>query len=78
MGQALRKLAARSSTNLIQRLYIGKTPTQGGTGSLISPCSLEKMVNPPWSMVRDSLCNVGSWLTMRISIISSLDCFLTL
>ena len=55
-----------------------ETPTQGSTRSLISPYSLEKMANPPWSMLLDSLCNVGSWLTIRISIISSLDCFLTL
>ena len=34
--------------------------TQGGTRSLIYPCSLEKMANPPWNMLLDSLCNVGS------------------
>ena len=39
---------------------------------------LEKMANPPWNMLLDSLCNVGSWSTMRISIISSLDHFLIL
>ena len=40
-----------------------ENPTQGGTGSLISPCSLEKMANAPWNMLLDSICNVGSWLT---------------
>ena len=26
---------------------------------MISSCSLEKMANPPWNMLLDSLCNVG-------------------
>ena len=72
----LRKIAHSEFYKPYPKMIDRENPTQWATGSLISPCSLEKMVNPLWNMLLDSLWNVGSWLTRRISIISSLDYFL--
>lgn len=76
MGQVLGIQVFQNFTSLTQRLLTKKIPTQEGTQSKISPCSLEKMGNQSQSMWLDSQCSVETWSIMGTLLALSSRCSL--